>query len=247
MPSSFCFYLYTENLSLPVFVPILAYKKDTCQNMPVSLLHFFRITHPYSITVIDISSVFTSFPYMIWCWGQKVFCPQLMPTNCSAAKQLTQGLRSASVGAKRVPLAHSTYKHSKFADLLRKSLLSTLRFGRCKTNIHWMFCTSCLAGPKFKSFIVQARTAFWTFAPGIFIIPKVNPFQNPYLKYTLLSDILFPEKRWLCMGGNRWKRRKFYIKAGKGSSLRKNPASSPRPGRWNPRRRLWPSSRRWIV
>ncbi len=27
MPSSFCFYLYTENLSLPVFVPILAYKR----------------------------------------------------------------------------------------------------------------------------------------------------------------------------------------------------------------------------
>ena len=66
MPSSFCFYLYTENLSLPVFVPILTYKKDTCQNMPVSLLHFFRITHPYNITVIEISSVFTSFPYMIW-------------------------------------------------------------------------------------------------------------------------------------------------------------------------------------
>ena len=107
MPSSFCFYLYTENLSLPVFVPILAYKKDTCQNMPVSLLHFFRITHPYNITVIEISSVFTSFPYMIWCWGQKVFCPQLMPTTCSAAKQLPQ-----------------FYKHSKSADLLRKSLLS---------------------------------------------------------------------------------------------------------------------------
>ena len=93
-----------------------------------------------------------------------------MPTNCSAARQLTQGLRSASVGAKRVPLAHSTYKHSKSADLLRKSLLSTLRFGRCKTNIHWMFCTSCLAGPKFKSLIVQARTAFWAFDPGIILL-----------------------------------------------------------------------------
>ena len=89
---------------------------------------------------------------IIWCWGQKVFCPQLMPTNCSAARQLTQ-----------------FYKHSKSADLLRKSLLSTLRFGRCKTNIHWMFCTSCLAGPKFKSLIVQARTAFWAFDPGIII------------------------------------------------------------------------------
>ena len=41
------------------------------------------------------------------CWGQKVFCPQLMPTNCSAAKQLPQFC-----------------KHSKSADLLRKSLLS---------------------------------------------------------------------------------------------------------------------------
>ena len=47
--SSSCFYLYTENLSLPVFVPILAYKKDTCPNMPVSLLHFFRITHRYNM------------------------------------------------------------------------------------------------------------------------------------------------------------------------------------------------------
>ena len=61
MPALFCFYLYTENLSLPVFVLILAYKKDTCQNMPVSLLHFFKITHLYSIKVIEISSVFTFF------------------------------------------------------------------------------------------------------------------------------------------------------------------------------------------
>ena len=30
--------LYTENLSLPVFVLIFAYKKDTCQNMSVPLL-----------------------------------------------------------------------------------------------------------------------------------------------------------------------------------------------------------------
>ncbi len=36
-----------------------------------------------------------------------MFCPQLMPTNCSAAKQLPQFC-----------------KHSKSADLLRKSLLS---------------------------------------------------------------------------------------------------------------------------
>ena len=48
MPSSSCFYLYTENLSLLVLLPIFAYKKDTCQNLPVSLLHFFKITHPYS-------------------------------------------------------------------------------------------------------------------------------------------------------------------------------------------------------
>ena len=38
MPSSSYFYLYTENLSLPVFVLIFAYKKDTCQNMSVPLL-----------------------------------------------------------------------------------------------------------------------------------------------------------------------------------------------------------------
>ena len=49
MPSSSCFYLYTENLSLPVLLPIFAYKKDTCQNLPVSLLYFFKITHLYSI------------------------------------------------------------------------------------------------------------------------------------------------------------------------------------------------------
>ena len=61
MPSSSCFYLYTENLSLPVFLLIFAYKKDTCQNMPVSLLHFFKISYPYSIKVIEISSVFTFF------------------------------------------------------------------------------------------------------------------------------------------------------------------------------------------
>ena len=41
-------------------------KKDTCQNMPVSLLHISNITHPYSVEVIEISSVFTSFPYIIW-------------------------------------------------------------------------------------------------------------------------------------------------------------------------------------
>ena len=39
--------------------------------------------------------------------GQNIFWPQLMPTNCSAAKQLPQFC-----------------KHSKSADLLRKSLLS---------------------------------------------------------------------------------------------------------------------------
>mgnify|MGYP006909971915 CR=1 FL=1 len=66
MPSSSCFYLYTENLSLLVLLPIFAYKKDTCQNLPVSLLHFFKISYPYSIKVIAISSVFTSFPYMTW-------------------------------------------------------------------------------------------------------------------------------------------------------------------------------------
>ena len=38
---------------------------------------------------------------------KRSFAPNLMPTNCSAAKQLPQ-----------------FYKHSKSADLLRKSLLS---------------------------------------------------------------------------------------------------------------------------
>ena len=103
--------------------------------------------------IVQARTAFWPFdPGIIWCWGQKVFCPQLMPTNCSAAKQLPQ-----------------FYKHEKSADLLHKSLLSTLRFGRCKTNIHWMFCTSCLAGPKFKSLIMQAWTAFWPFDPGIIL------------------------------------------------------------------------------
>ena len=66
MPSLSCFSLNTENLYLSVFVPFWAYKKDTCPNMPVSLLYFFKITHLYSIKVIEISSVFTSFPYIIW-------------------------------------------------------------------------------------------------------------------------------------------------------------------------------------
>ena len=70
MPSSSCFYLYTENLSLPVLLPIFAYKKDTCQNLPVSLLYFFKITHLYSIKGIGISSVQTSFPYIMMIWKQ---------------------------------------------------------------------------------------------------------------------------------------------------------------------------------
>ena len=68
-------------------------------------------------------------------------------------------------------------KHSKSADLLRKSLLSTLRFGRCKTNIHWMFCISYLARPKLKGPIVQARTTFRAFAPGI------NRIKYAYFPY----------------------------------------------------------------
>ena len=70
MPSSSCFYLYTENLSLLVLLPIFAYKKDTCQNLPVSLLYFFKITHLYSIKGIGISSVQTSFPYIMMIWKQ---------------------------------------------------------------------------------------------------------------------------------------------------------------------------------
>ena len=68
MPSSSCFYLYTENLSLLVLLPILAYKKDTFQNLPVSLLYLFKITHLYSIKGIGISSVQTSFPYIMMIW-----------------------------------------------------------------------------------------------------------------------------------------------------------------------------------
>ena len=109
-------------------------------------------------------------------WVSKGLLTLIWYPDCYATTQFPQGLRSASVGAKRVPLAHSTCKHSKSADLLRKSLLSTLRFGRCKTNIHWMFCTSCLAGPKFKSLIVQARTAFWAFDPGIILLNRYRTY-----------------------------------------------------------------------
>ena len=70
MPSSSYFYLYTENLSLLVLLPIFACKKDTCQNLPVSLLYFFKITHLYSIKGIGISSVQTSFPYIMMIWKQ---------------------------------------------------------------------------------------------------------------------------------------------------------------------------------
>ena len=70
MPSSSCFYLYTENLSLPVLLPIFACKKDTCQNLPVSLLYFSKMTHLYSIKGIGISSVQTSFPYIMMIWKQ---------------------------------------------------------------------------------------------------------------------------------------------------------------------------------
>ena len=66
MPSSSCFYLYTENLSLLVLLPIFACKKDTWQNLPVSLLYFSKMTHLYSIKGIGISSVQTSFPYIWW-------------------------------------------------------------------------------------------------------------------------------------------------------------------------------------
>ena len=65
MPSSSCFYLYTENLSLLVLLPIFACKKDTCQNLPVSLLYFSKITHLYNIKGIGIPSVQTSFPYIM--------------------------------------------------------------------------------------------------------------------------------------------------------------------------------------
>ena len=70
MPSSSCFYLYTKNLSLLVWFPIFAYKKDTSQNLPVSLLYFFKITHLYSIKGIGISFVHTSFPYIMMIWKQ---------------------------------------------------------------------------------------------------------------------------------------------------------------------------------
>ena len=70
MPSSSCFYLYTENLSLLVLLPIFTCKKDTCQNLPVSLLYFSKITHLYSIKGIGISSVQTSFPYIMMIWKQ---------------------------------------------------------------------------------------------------------------------------------------------------------------------------------
>ena len=52
------------------FVTHFAYKKDTFQNLPVSLLYFFKITHLYSIKGIGISFVHTSFPYIMMIWKQ---------------------------------------------------------------------------------------------------------------------------------------------------------------------------------
>ena len=46
-----------------------------------------------------------------------------MPYGLLRKKPFLQSLSSASVGAKRVPLAHSTCKQSESADLLRKLLL----------------------------------------------------------------------------------------------------------------------------
>ena len=74
-------------------------------------IHIYITSFFESLNHLQISLCLDSrllwYIFILWCWGQKVFCPQLMPTNCSAARQLTQ-----------------FYKHSKSADLLRKSLLS---------------------------------------------------------------------------------------------------------------------------
>ena len=72
--------------------------------------------------------------YILWCWGRKM--PYgLFRTSYSHISVAT------SVGAKRVPLAHSTLPNIRISWSLRSTFMSTLRFGRCKTNIHWMFCT----------------------------------------------------------------------------------------------------------
>ena len=67
MHSSSCFFICIQRTCPCKFsYPFWHTKKDTCPNMPVSLLHISNITHPYSVEVIEISSVFTSFPYIIW-------------------------------------------------------------------------------------------------------------------------------------------------------------------------------------
>ena len=43
---------------------------DRLISLPVSLLYFFKITHLYSIKGIGISSVQTSFPYIMMIWKQ---------------------------------------------------------------------------------------------------------------------------------------------------------------------------------
>ena len=67
MSSPSCFYLYTENLSslvhrfvnndILVFLPIFTYKKGTCQNIPVPILHFVKadIRNPLRYSVMSKS------------------------------------------------------------------------------------------------------------------------------------------------------------------------------------------------
>ena len=61
-PAFFC--IPTQRTCSYQFSYILHTKRTLAKILPVSLLRFFKITHPYSIEVIGISSVLTSFPYM---------------------------------------------------------------------------------------------------------------------------------------------------------------------------------------
>ena len=67
MHSSSCVFICIQNIySIQFFYIFWHIKRTLAKISPVSLLHLFKITYPYSIKVIGISSVLISFLYMLW-------------------------------------------------------------------------------------------------------------------------------------------------------------------------------------
>ena len=66
-----------------------------------------------------------------------------------------------TVGAKRVPLAHSTLQSCPiFAYRKTWALVLWFRSGRCKTNIYWIFCTISDGSLSHKTTPVQVHRGF---------------------------------------------------------------------------------------